>query len=221
MIPNNDNFWLRQAPHLTSIATLGPEGSSSQCAAKYLSSLIGEQLNILLFSTFEQASKHVESNDTCLLLVANAYQRVDNFYMNNQTLLLGSFFFAPPTYYLACKDISELTFKILSKKTISIASHHAPLSRLEDLIQSSEKRVSGIRKSQIDVQLIDSTSVGAQKTALGKVDCCLANIDAINLHNLTVISQPLHIEMTWAAFSKNTTTQKEFDNGKQQVRISY
>ncbi len=109
----------------------------------------------------------------------------------------------------------------MSKKTISIASHHAPLSRLEDLIQSSEKRVSGIRKSQIDVQLIDSTSVGAQKTALGKVDCCLANIDAINLHNLTVISQPLHIEMTWAAFSKNTTTQKEFDNGKQQVRISH
>ena len=109
----------------------------------------------------------------------------------------------------------------MSKKTISIASHHAPLSRLEDLIQSSEKRVSGIRKSQIDVQLIDSTSVGAQKTALGKVDCCLANIDAINLHNLTDISQPLHIEMTWAAFSKNTTTQKEFDNGKQQVRISH
>lgn len=60
-----------------------------------------------------------------------------------------------------------------------------------------------------------------KKTALGKVDCCLANIDAINLHNLTVISQPLHIEMTWVAFSKNTTTQKEFDNGKQQVRISY
>lgn len=110
MIPNNDNFWLRQTPHITSIATLGPEGSSSQCAARYLSSLIGEQLEILLFSTFEQASEHVEYNDTCLLLVANAYQRVDNFYMNNQTLLLGSFFCSikPKRYRIV--DLQEHRF---------------------------------------------------------------------------------------------------------------
>jgi bacilysin biosynthesis protein BacA len=221
MILNNDNFWLRQTPPITSIATLGPEGSSSQCAARYLSSLIGEQLEVLLFNTFEQASEHVESNESCLLLVANAYQRVDNFYMNDRTLLLGSFFFAPPTYYLACKDISNLKLKVLSEKTISIASHHAPLSQLDNLIRSSEKTVFGIQKSQVEVQLTDSTSDGAQKTAAEIVDCCLANIDAINLNNLTVISHPLHIEMTWVVFSKNTITQKGIDNGKQQMRTSY
>lgn len=221
MITNNDNFWLRQIPQITSIATLGPEGSSSQCAARYLSTLIGEQLKVLLFGTFEQASKHVEQNESCLLLVANAYQRVDNFYMNERTLLLGSFFFSPPAYYLACKDLSNLMLKVSSKKTISIASHHAPLSRLESLIKSSEEHVPDLPKAQIDVQVIDSTSSGAQQTASGGVDCCLANIDAINLHNLTVISQPLHIEMTWVAFSNNTSKQKELDNGKQQVRVSY
>lgn len=35
MIPSNDNFWLRQAPHISSIATLGLEGSSNQCATIY------------------------------------------------------------------------------------------------------------------------------------------------------------------------------------------
>ncbi len=107
MTPNNGIFWLRQTPKITCVATLGPEGSSSQYAAQYLSRLIGDPLEVLLFRTFEQASEHVESNESCLLLVANAYQRVDNFYMNERTLLLGSFFFAPPppAYYLACKDI--------------------------------------------------------------------------------------------------------------------
>lgn len=96
MTPNNGIFWLRQTPQITCVATLGPEGSSSQYADQYLSRLIGALLEVLLFSTFEQASEHVESNESCLLLVANAYQKVDNFYMNERTLLLGSFFFAPP-----------------------------------------------------------------------------------------------------------------------------
>ena len=94
MIQNNDSFWIRTPLEITSIATLGPEGSSSQCAAWYLSSLLGVQLEVLLFSTFEQVSEHVESNESCLLLVANAYQRVDDFYMNERMLLLGSFFFS-------------------------------------------------------------------------------------------------------------------------------
>ena len=130
-------------------------------------------------------------------------------------------FFSPPAYYLACKDISNLTFKVLSEKIISIASHHAPLSRLDNLIRSSEEIVSAIRKAQVDVLLTDSTSGGAQKTAAEDVDCCLANIDVISLYNLTVISQPLYIEMTWVAFSKNTITQKDIDNGKQKMRTSY
>ncbi len=168
MTPNNGIFWLRQTPQITCVATLGPEGSSSQYAAQYLSRLIGVPLEVLLFRTFEQASEHVESNESCLLLVANAYQRVDNFYMNERTLLLWVRFFCPPppAYYLACKDISNLTFKILSKNTISIASHHAPLSRLDGLIRSSEENVPSIRKAQIEVQLTDSTSGGAQQTAV-------------------------------------------------------
>ncbi len=215
MITNNDNFWLRQTPQITCIATLGPEGSSSQCAARYLSTLIGEKLEILLFDTFEQASEYVEQNESCLLLVANAYQRVDNFYMNARTLLLGSFFFAPPAYYVACRDISALNIKLSSNKPISIASHHAPLSRLENLIQSSEQYVPGLSNAQIEVMASDSTSRGAQLTADGRVDCCLANTDAIKLHHLNIISQPLHIEMTWVAFSNSTIRQKELDDAKQ------
>ncbi|PHM74331.1 hypothetical protein [Xenorhabdus kozodoii] len=60
MIFNTDNFWIRTPQKITSIATLGPEGTSSQSAAKYLTNLIGGPLDILLFDTFELASEYVE-----------------------------------------------------------------------------------------------------------------------------------------------------------------
>ncbi|WP_333783556.1 prephenate dehydratase domain-containing protein [Xenorhabdus littoralis] len=183
------------------MATLGPEGTSSQSAAKHLSNLIGMPLDILLFDTFELAFEHVENNESCIFLVANAYQRVDNFYMNENTLLLGSFFYSPPTYYLGCNNLLALEKKIAEQQTIKIATHHAPLSRLKGLIESTEDKILGISDAHLEIEVTSSTSNGARLVANGDVDCCLANADAIKHYGLTAISQPLHIEMTWVVFS--------------------
>ncbi|OKP01097.1 hypothetical protein [Xenorhabdus eapokensis] len=203
MIFNTDNFWIRNPPKITSIATLGPEGTSSQSAAKYLTNLIGGPLDILLFDTFELASEYVEKNESCIFLVANAYQRVDNFYMNKNTLLLGSFFYSPPAYYLGCKTSLALEKKIAEQQTIKIATHHAPLSRLESLIESAEDKIFGISDAHLKIEITNSTSNGAKLVVNGEVDCCLANADAIKHYGLTAISHPLHIEMTWGVFSNN------------------
>ncbi|WP_426577795.1 prephenate dehydratase domain-containing protein [Xenorhabdus stockiae] len=200
MILNTDNFWIRSLPEISSIATLGPEGTSSQSAAKYLTNLIGKPLDTLLFDTFELAFEYVENNESCIFLVANAYQRVDNFYMNKNTLLLGSFFYSPPDYYLGCKTSLTLEKKIAEKKTIKIATHHAPLSRLQSLIESAEDKISGITDAHLEIEITNSTSNGARLVVNGDVDCCLANSDAIKHYGLTAISHPLHIEMTWGVF---------------------
>ncbi|MBI6548330.1 hypothetical protein H8A87_06220 [Xenorhabdus sp. VLS] len=200
---NNDNFWIRHPPEIASIATLGPEGTSSQSAAKHLSNLIGKPLDILLFDTFELAFEYVEKNESCILLVANAYQRVDNFYMNENTLLLGSFFYSPPNYYLGCNTLLALEKKIAEQQTIKIATHHAPLSRLRGLIESTEDKILGISDAHLEIEVTSSTSNGARLVANGDVDCCLANADAIKHYGLTAISQPLHIEMTWVVFSNS------------------
>ncbi|WP_340610622.1 molybdopterin-dependent oxidoreductase [Xenorhabdus bharatensis] len=59
MILNTDNFWIKSLLKISSIATLtlGPEGTSSQSAAKYLTSLIGKPLDTLLFDTFEYVNQ--------------------------------------------------------------------------------------------------------------------------------------------------------------------
>ncbi|MDX7992659.1 hypothetical protein FE393_15310 [Xenorhabdus sp. psl] len=158
-------------------------------------------LDILLFDTFELAFEHVENNESCIFLVANAYQRVDNFYMNENTLLLGSFFYSPPTYYLGCNNLLALEKKIAEQQTIKIATHHAPLSRLKGLIESTEDKILGISDAHLEIEVTSSTSNGARLVANGDVDCCLANADAIKHYGLTAISQPLHIEMTWVVFS--------------------
>ncbi len=88
-------FWLRDNNDINTVATLGPKSSSSEAAAKYFSTLINRPLKILLFDTFEEASDYVELTDNAALLVANAYQKTDFFYMNPKTLLSGSFFFSP------------------------------------------------------------------------------------------------------------------------------
>ncbi|MDW6004670.1 hypothetical protein [Vibrio mangrovi] len=208
MISNN-NFWLRENPHITSIATLGPDGSSSQAAAKHLSSLIEKPLEVLLFDTFELASQHVEKNTSCALLVANAYERVDNFYMNADTMLLGSFYYAPPAYYLSCKDVASLKAKISEQQPIRIATHHAPLSRLNGLIKSADDVVQGLSKANLEIEITDSTSKGARQVASNISDCCLANVDALDLYHLHRLSSPLNIEMTWVVFSCNQVKVEE------------
>ncbi|MBD2806602.1 hypothetical protein ID852_18165 [Xenorhabdus sp. 42] len=209
MLFNSDNFWIRHPTKVVSIATLGPEGTSSQSAAKYLSNLIEKPLDIHLFDTFELAFEYVKKNESCIFLVANAYQRVDNFYMNENTLLLGSFFYSPPAYYLGCKTLLALEKKIAEQQIIKIATHHAPLSRLRGLIESAENKILGISDAHLEIEITNSTSSGARLATNGDVDCCLANIDALKHYGLIAISKPLYIEMTWVVFSNNQIYKRE------------
>ncbi|PHM52800.1 hypothetical protein [Xenorhabdus sp. KK7.4] len=212
MMFKTDNFWISNLPEISSIATIGPEGASSQSAAKYLRNLIRKPLDILLFDTFELASNYMGKNESCILLVTNAYQRVDNFYMDKKILLIGSFFYSPPDYYLGCKNYLALKKKIAEQQTIKIATYYAPLSRLESLIRSPKNRIFGISDAYLEIEIINSTSHGARLVVNGNVDCCLANSDAIKHYGLTAISHPLHIEMTWGVFFNNQFIKRTLHN---------
>lgn len=202
-------YWLRDNSDITTVATLGPQSSSSEAAAHYYSNLIKRPLKILLFDTFEKASDFVERHDNVVLLVANAYKRADFFYMNPKTLLSGSFFFSPPKYYLCCKELHELQQKINNNNTITIDTHHAPISRLDDLIKTAHPSVIDLSTANLNIKLSTSTSQSAIHVSKGLSDCCLVNSDSIKLYNLEKISAPLTIEMTWVLFIKNKQRQKE------------
>ncbi|MDD9173602.1 MULTISPECIES: hypothetical protein [Aliivibrio] len=202
-------YWLRDNSNITTVATLGPKSSSSEAAANYYANLLKRPLKILLFDTFEKASDFVENNDNVVLLVANAYKKADYFYMNPRTLLSGSFFFSPPKYYLCCKNLYELQQKINNNDIITIDTHHAPISRLDDLIKTANPSVIDLSTANLHIKLSTSTSQSAIHVAKGTSDCCLVNSDSIKLHRLEKISAPLTIQMTWVLFIKNKQRQKE------------
>ena len=202
-------YWLRDNSNITTVATLGPKSSSSEAAANYYSNLLDRPLKILLFDTFEKASDFVEKNDNVALLVANAYKKADYFYMNPRTLLSGSFFFSPPKYYLCCRNLHELQQKINNNHTITIDTHHAPVSRLDGLIKTASPSVVDLSKANLKIKLSPSTSQSAIHVSEGLSDCCLVNSDSIKLYQLEKISAPLTIQMTWVLFIKNKQRQKE------------
>ena len=80
------------------VATLGPAGTSSEQAARYLiSRLRGEDAEPApkLFHSYEDASAAVVRGAADLLLVANAYANVAEFYMSATLKLAGAFYSRP------------------------------------------------------------------------------------------------------------------------------
>ena len=206
---SNFAFWLRSLESVNSIATLGPKGTSSEAAAEFLASLMGRNLEITLFDSFEQACSHTEQNNHSVLLVANAYRDVDYFYMNPCINLAGSFHYSPPYYYICCESVEKVCHRLKLKKRITIATHRAPSSRLHDMIESLKQGGWEFDLSRTEIVYTESTSEAAKGVKNGINDFCLINEYAADLYQLDVISNPLIIEMVWTVFVKTNPQSKE------------
>ena len=72
-------------------ATLGPNGNSSRHAAEKLASHYPAQVE--LFDTYEEAAQTVTDNpENAALIVANAYARINRFYISHDLYSVGAFF---------------------------------------------------------------------------------------------------------------------------------
>jgi hypothetical protein len=67
------------------ISTLGPAGTSSEAAARYLAGTLGhtdKPVAVALFRSYEEAWTALREKRASRLLVANAYQGISKFYMD-------------------------------------------------------------------------------------------------------------------------------------------
>lgn len=175
------------------IATLGPKGTSSEFVANDLVSKLGiEDKNIYLFDSYEKAFESVKKKENNLLLVANAYNNIHGFYMDDEVTLIGSFIKETPLYGIASKKFEKKDF--FSEKKIKIASHHAPKSMI-DRIQ---------KKYDLNISVIDclSTSEAAAFVKKGKYDYCLTNEQAKEKYKLIFILPIKQITMVWSIFGE-------------------
>lgn len=182
---------------LRGIATLGPAGTSSEQSARYLSDYLqlgwsdrpaSEPLPINLFSRYEDAAADVLADHSDLLLVANAYHAVSNFYMDTRLAIVGAYCFDTPEYGIASKTA------VLQRRGLSVATHPAPVPIIEQLL-------AGTGATAENVVITDSTSAAARAAAEGDVDVALTTAPAAELYGLKFLTRTRNIRMIWSVFS--------------------
>ncbi|QUJ70608.1 hypothetical protein KDD30_22240 (plasmid) [Photobacterium sp. GJ3] len=172
------------------IFTLGPKGTSSEYASHHFSNWMKSRYSesdhsIFLKNTYEEARDNLHKEDG-LLIVANAYSQVNDFYMDPKLTLLGSFLFDTPMYGLATKNT-------VADRPLVVASHPAPIPLIRELLPEGMK----IER----VVEMKSTSAAAAAVVEGQVDLALTTEVAAGLHQLKFISRVRPIHMLWSVFS--------------------
>jgi len=162
------------------ITTLGPTGTSSEYVAKkILKYFKAKNKKIILKPSFEEAFENVKNNKAHMSLVANAYSKIDNFYMDKELKILATFIHNTPPYGLATSK------NVFNKQHLKIITHKAPLKILKDKIKTNKF----IINKKISVYFAPSTSIAAQLVAENKF-------------NLKLISDTYTIHMVWSLFGK-------------------
>ncbi len=181
-----------------SIATLGPAGTSSEAAARHLTAYLRGEAEestppddeITLYSSYELAGAAVSSGSSDLLIVANAYHGISQFYMDPALRIVTAFMFDTPHYGIAAAASSPTGGRV------RIASHPAPIPLIEELLDMNKFDVAEIIRC-------DSTSAAAASVAEGKADLALTTEPASEIHRLKIISRSRPIRMLWSVFARS------------------
>jgi len=172
-----------------SIATLGPQGTSSEEAARHLSLSIASDSRplIQLLPSYEDARDAVLRGNAKRLLVANAYQGIDDFYMDPRLSLEQAFVYDTPGYGIAAQPATPLPVRC------RVVTHPAPRALVPELIPPGY---------QVDcIEFAPSTSSAAEGVAMGRYNLALTTVPAAKLHQLTFISATRPIRMLWSVFT--------------------
>lgn len=174
------------------IVTLGPAGTSSEAAASALATTLAcrghETVRVELSESYEDAAARVLAGSAELMVVANAYASVSEFYMEPRLRLTAAFVKDTPSYGLAAaKPVDAVG-------VLTVASHPAPVPLIEELLPA------GMRVAAVVPAL--STSAAAVAVADGRVDAALTTVPAAGLFGLRFFSRTRPIRMLWSVFTR-------------------
>lgn len=173
------------------IVTLGPSGTSSEAAAHHLSGLLttwhGCRAGVALYDEYEDAATALRSRRGTLLVVANAYAAISDFYMDSGLRLAGAFVFDTPQYGLAARPGTRVV------PEVRVASHPAPVPLIKQLIDP------GVTVAE--VRRVSSTSAAAAAARDGEVELALTTAPAATRHGLVFVTGTRDIRMLWSVFT--------------------
>jgi ABC-type amino acid transport substrate-binding protein len=175
-----------------SIATLGPAGTSSEAAARRAGELlmeaVGRSADVELHPSFEGAADAVRAGDADAVVVANAYSRINDVYMDPELRLSCAFVMPTPDYGIAARPGAPVPL------ATRLTTHPAPRRLIAELLPPGF-----VVRETLDVA---STSEAARMVAEGEADLALTNEPSIVHHHLRFVSRTRPILMLWSVFTR-------------------
>ncbi|WP_326813240.1 hypothetical protein OIE62_41395 (plasmid) [Streptomyces scopuliridis] len=169
------------------IGTLGPEGTSSEQAARLLRTRFPDGPPIVLRTTYEQALEDLKAGTVSHVVVANAYRDIHHFYMADDIALASVFVMDTPLYGIARRaDGGPLPDRP------RVVTHPSPRPLVDQLLPAPYQLP--------EVATADSTSQAAQAVAERRYDLALTTEPAATRHGLRFISRLRPIRMVWSVF---------------------
>jgi hypothetical protein len=173
------------------LTTLGPAGTSSEYAASAFYERNGCSGALSLVPSYEQAAEAVISRQAEFLLVANAYDRINRFYINDSLVAVDVYPLRTPGYAVAVLPNSHHD---ACDGPPRVASHPAPAHILHCAFGRTE--------SDLEIVAATSTSAAAELVSQGSVPACLTTDIARRRNRLAFVTRPKPIRMLWTVFAR-------------------
>lgn len=172
----------------TSLATLGPVGTSSQLAAASLAE--EHRLRVELFPSFDDVLAHLGARKVELALVPSAYRGVTRFHWHRDLRLVAFFPLATPEYGLAARPDRG-------------PAHAGPVTIAAMWeVRWMYDQVAPAALAEREVRWLDaeSTQHAAALAAEGRADLALTNAPGRQAHGLRWLATRPGAEIIWALF---------------------
>lgn len=179
-----------------SIGTLGPAGTRSEETARQLAVRWKKEYNSLprisLYSSFEEVQSALISHQINVALVPNAYERVNEYYINPDIVWVDHFPHDTPTYGLAMRKGAEIP-----RNQCRIVTHPAPRLLVKHLLSKLPHP-----PRHYSINLVQSTSVAAKWVKEKAADLAITNAITAAREGLVFIEDYGKIKMSWSLFCK-------------------
>lgn len=182
------------------IGTLGPKGTSSEQALKYLLTVVKKynhqiKFDKMLINNFTDVYKKLEKGLIDYALVPTAYERITDFFWNNHFINNLNFIFPTPEYGMVCKN----NYKPVNNRKVKIACCPA----VENIIGYLSDGKLG--EEQIERVRTNSTTEAVLCLINNDADLAVTNKTSFELYSdkdIKFISKTYHSNMVWALFKK-------------------
>lgn len=197
------NFFINKVKDTENITigTLGPKGTSSEQALKYLIAFIEDynpKLNttICLMNNFIEVYNALDKRLIDYALIPTAYEKITDFFWNYNFSNNLNFIFPTPEYGLVCKN----NYIPIKNRKIKIACCPAVENTIEYLSNGE------LKEASIEKIRTNSTTESVVRLVHGEVDLAITNYTSFDIYkdkNIKFISKTYHANIVWSLFEKN------------------